>query len=409
MDIRKKAELLIPAGSLEKLKFALLYGADSVYVGGKEFGLRSYSDNFNLDELRIGVKLTHNLGKRIYVTVNAYLHDKEFPALNDYLHNLIELNVDAVIVSDIGVFHTIRNFSPHLKIHISTQANTVNSASINFWKILGASRIILARELTMDEIKTIALSTNIELESFIHGAMCISYSGRCLLSNYLTGRDSNLGQCTQPCRWKYFLQVESREGRLFPIFEDKRGSYVFNSKDLCMLEHLDKLITIGLDSFKIEGRMKSVHYVATVTSCYRKAIDALCRNIDEYRAILPGLLKEIKKISNRNYCSGFYFGRPDATSQNYLNSSNLSTYDFVAIVLYYDKENKIAVLEERNNIKKGEIVEFFQPTLSLFEQKINILYDENNNEIDFVCHPKQIFKLRITKLVEPYTCVRRKK
>ncbi|MDR1701800.1 MAG: U32 family peptidase [Sporomusaceae bacterium] len=400
-----KPELLAPAGNLEKLKIALIYGADAVYLSGKSFGLRAFSDNFDLDELKAGVEFAHNLKKKVYVTINIYPHNEDLAALPAYLKYLAEIGADAVIVSDPGVFRLAQQTAPDLKIHVSTQANTTNWSAVLFWQDLGAERVVLARELSLRDIALIKTKVDLELESFVHGAMCVSYSGRCLLSNYFTNRDANRGECAQPCRWKYALVEESRPGNYFPIAEDERGTYIFNSKDLCLIEYLPELIKSGLASFKIEGRMKSVHYVATVVKTYREAIDEYWRDPAAF-SVRPEWLLELAKISHRDYTTGFYFP-PQEPGQIYSSSSYQQTHDFVGLVKEYDIATGIAVVEQRNNIKAGETIEIMQPGKPNFIQTVIGLKDADGNEITAAPHPQQIFSLPLAQEVVPNAMLRR--
>ena len=348
-----KPELLAPAGNLEKLKIALLYGADAVYMGGKSFGLRAFSDNFDETELQEGITFAHRMNKKAYVTVNIFPHNEDLEALPEYIRFLYDSKVDAIIISDLGIYRIARQVAPDLPLHISTQANNTNWSSALLWQDLGAERIVLARELSLEEIRLIRTKTNLELESFIHGAMCISYSGRCLLSNYLTERDANRGQCAQPCRWKYSLVEESRPGQYFPVMEDERGTYIFNSKDLCLLSHIPELITSGLNSFKIEGRMKSVHYVATVVKVYREALDAYVADPAGFR-MKAEWWDELHKVSHRAYTTGFYFNKASHNDQIYTSSSYIQSHDFIGLVKSYDRTTGIATIEQRNNMRVGD-------------------------------------------------------
>lgn len=376
-DMKNEIELLAPAGNMEKLKTALYFGADAVYMGGQNFSLRSYSQNFTDSEIFEAVKLLHSAGKKLYVTVNIFARDKDFEKMKEYLGLLSEAGVDAVIVSDLGVMDMVLSDYPKLDVHISTQANTTNARTIDFYARQGVKRVILARELTLDEIKAIKdnLKTDIEIEAFVHGAMCISYSGRCLLSNYFTGRDSNRGECVQSCRWDYFITERTRPNKPLEISEDEKGTYILNSKDLNMLMYLDKLRDAGISSFKIEGRMKTSYYVATVINAYRRALDILKRN-SQY--VLPQyLIEEPLKTSHREFSTGFYFGQPE---QSYQSSRTVQTYDFVAIVKGY-KDNKILV-EQRNRFCVGEELEILSPS-DMFLKKIKIekMWDEKGQEI----------------------------
>lgn len=402
-----KVELLAPAGNMEKLKMALIYGADAVFLGGKLFGLRAFSSNFTNDEIAEAVKFAHKLGKKVYVTVNIFPHNDDLKDLKRYLVFLENAGVDAIIVSDLGVYRIAHLTVPNLPIHISTQANNTNYASVQMWEELGAKRVVLARELSLGEIAQIREKTQLELETFIHGAMCISYSGRCLLSNYFTGRDANRGECAQACRWKYHLVEQTRPGEYFPIMEDERGTYIFNSKDLCMLAYLPQLIKSGVNSFKIEGRMKSVHYVATVVKVYRDAIDSYYENPNAF-IVKNEWLQELEKISHRPYTTGFYLNKPTGEDQIYTTSSYIQSHDFVGVVKEYNPTSQIAVIEQRNNIKVGEEIEIVQPHLAMFTQKIRQMYDDNNNSIEVAPHPQQIFTMKVDKPVEPYAMLRRR-
>ncbi len=402
----KKPELLAPAGNMEKLKMACIYGADAVFLAGKEFGLRAFSDNFTIEEMAEAVKFAHGMGKKVYVTVNMYPHNEELRRLPSYLKEIAACNIDAVLVSDPGVFRIAQETVPELPIHISTQANSTNWSSAMFWESLGAKRIVLARELSLKEMQDIRSHTKAELEVFVHGAMCISYSGRCLLSNYLTGRDSNRGQCAQPCRWKYNLMEEKRPGKFFPVMEDDKGTYIFNSKDLCLFERLPELIESGVDSFKVEGRMKSVHYVATVINAYRRAIDAYCADPVNYQP-QKEWAEELEKVSHRDYTEGFYSHKTTEEDQIYGSSSYTQTREFVGLVKTASDKDGYAVVEQRNNLKVGETIEVFQPNGPLFTQKIMQMFDEEGNAITVAPHPQQIIRIRFEQPVEPFAMLRK--
>lgn len=402
----KKPELLAPAGNLEKLRMALAYGADAVYMGGKAFGLRAFSDNFTDEELREGIEYAHSLNKKAYITINIFPHNEDCINLPDYIRFLDDSEADGIIISDLGVYRIARSVAPNLPLHISTQANNTNWSAVLCWQELGAKRVVLARELSLSEIEEIRQRTDVELESFIHGAMCISYSGRCLLSNYMAGRDSNRGECAQPCRWKYNLVEEKRPGECFPVVEDERGSYIFNSKDLCMLPYIPDMIAAGLDSFKIEGRMKSIHYVATVVRVYREAIDEYCLNPREFK-VRPAWLKELDKVSHRAYTTGFYFNKTNHEDQIYSSSSYEQTHDFVGLVKSYDANSGLAVVEQRNNFKIGDIVEFAQPDAPVFSQQIDRMFDDEGNSIAVAPHPQQTVLIPVKKTVSRYAMLRR--
>ena len=403
----KKPELLAPAGNLEKLKMALLYGADAVFMGGKAFGLRASSDNFDDEQLKEGINFAHSMQKKAYVTVNIFPHNDDLLALPDYIKFLYENQADAVIVSDLGVYRIVREVAPKLPIHISTQANNTNWSSVLCWQELGARRVVLARELSLAEIGVIREKVNIELEAFIHGAMCISYSGRCLMSNYFTGRDANRGQCAQSCRWKFHVVEEKRPGEYFPVMEDERGTYIFNSKDLCLLPHIPELINSGLNSFKIEGRMKSVHYVATVIKVYRDAIDAYMSDPEKF-SIKAEWIEELQKISHRAYTTGFYFNKTTQYDQIYASSSYEQTHEFIGLVKNYDASTRLAVVEQRNNMKVGQEIEIMQPQQSNFSQEITEMFDMDGNAITAAPHPQQLVLMRMSKPVKEFAMLRRR-
>ncbi len=404
----ERIELLAPAGDLEKLKMAIIYGADAVYLGGEEFGLRTASKNFTLGEIKKGVEFAHNRDKKVYVTLNIVPHNKDLEGLEDYIIELYNIGADGVIVSDPGIFSIIKRTTPELPIHLSTQASVTNYETIMFWYELGIRRIVLARELSLKEIDEIIRKApkDLEIETFVHGAMCISYSGRCLLSNYMTGRDANMGDCAQACRWKYHLMEEKRPGEYFPVVENEKGTFIFNSKDLCMLEYIEELINAGIKSFKIEGRVKSAYYVATVIRSYRMALDEYYRDPVNYK-FNEKLLEEIKKVSHRDFTTGFYFGKPTDEAQVYTTSSYIRGYDFVGLVLDYDENTKLATIEQRNRMFKGDNIEIFGPNKAYFSHTIEKMWDEEGNEIDVAPHPQQIIKMKIEKKVEPYDIIRK--
>lgn len=394
----KKVELLSPAGNYEKLETVYHYGADAAYIGGKFLNLRAFSKNFEDEELEKAIKLSHNLGKKLFITVNAIPHNEDLEILPEYAKYLESLKVDAVIVSDLGVFNIIRK-NTNLPITISTQASNTNWASVDMWKELGAKRIILARELSLKEIAEIKQKVpDVELEVFIHGAMCISISGRCLLSNYLTGRDANRGECTQPCRWKYHLMEEKRPGEYFPVFEDERGTYIMNSKDLCTIDFLDKIIETGVDSLKIEGRMKSSYYAGVTTKVYREAIDSYysgnfnTQNKEKW-------MKELQGVSHREYTSGFYLNKPGKDSQNYKTSSYIRNYKFVGKVIEKISENKY-ILDVRNKIRKNDVVEIILRTGSNITIHLNKIIDYEAGESLEEANPNQKIVIESEKPLE---------
>ncbi|MBZ4688050.1 MAG: peptidase [Clostridiales bacterium] len=403
-----KPEILAPAGDLEKLKFACIYGADAVYLGGRQYGLRAAAGNFSLEEIKEGVSFAHSRGKKVYVTVNIFAHNKDLISLPDYLGELTELDVDGVIVSDPGIIRIVRQVAPLLPLHLSTQANMTNWSSALFWKELGFQRLVLARELSLQEISEISSKVDIELEAFVHGAMCMSYSGRCIISNFLTGRGANQGECAHPCRYKYYLVEEKRPGECMPVEEDERGSYIFNSRDLCMLPHLKDLVEAGIHSFKIEGRMKSIHYVATVVKAYREVLDS-CIEGEENSEQVSKWLNELKKVSHRGYTTGFYYKPPTAEDHNYETSSYIREYEFIGIVKGYSKEQNAYEIEQRNRFAKGETIELFTPSGEIFTYTINHMKNEEGESIDAAPHPQQIVYLPLKQKVEPFTILRRKK
>ena len=403
--MKKRPELLAPAGTMEKLQMALAYGADAAYLGGAQFGLRAFGGNFTNEEIRAAVQLAHSAGKKIYVTVNVFPHNDDLVSLPDYLRFLAEAGADAVLVADLGVFMLAREATPTLPVHISTQANNVNWRTVRAWQELGAERVVLARELSREEICEIRRHTSVELELFVHGAMCISYSGRCLLSSYFTGRDANRGSCAQSCRWKYALVESSRPGEYYPVEEDERGTYIMNSKDLCLLPYLDEIVAAGIDSLKIEGRMKSVHYVASVVKAYRMALDA-CLMGDSYE-VQEAWMTELGKVSHRAYTTGFFLGKTTEADQIYGSSSYEQTSDFVGLVRSYDAENRLATVEQRNNMKLGQVLEIFQPVGAPFRQELAEMWDEEGEEITAAPHPQQIVRIRMAQPVEPDSILRR--
>jgi putative protease len=404
----KKIELLSPAGNLEKLKTAVIYGADAVYIGGEAFSLRAAADNFDRDTMNEGLKFAHDRGRKVYVAVNIFPHNADLKALPEYIKSLYESGVDAILVSDPGVFLIAREAAPDLEIHISTQANNVNYKSAEFWHKLGAKRIVLARELSLREIKEIRehVPDDLELEAFVHGSMCISYSGRCLLSNYMTYRDSNRGLCAHPCRYKYSLVEEKRPNQYFPVFEDEHGTYILNSHDLCMIEHIPEVIESGITSLKIEGRMKSAYYTAVVTRAYREALDSYLKDKDDYK-VNPKWLSEVSKASHRDFSTGFYFGKPE--KQIYTNSSYIRTYDIVGIVKDYDENSKIAVIEQRNKVLLNDEVEILSPDRDSMVIKLDKMWDEEGNSIDSAPHPQMIYKIKTDIKLKPYDMLTKEK
>lgn len=404
----KKIELLAPAGDINKLKTAVEYGADAVYLGGESFGLRKASKNFSMEDIKWATDYLHERGKKIHVTLNIIPHNHDMEGVEDYIKDLYEIGVDALIVADPGMFMKVKEVAPDFSIHISTQGSVTNVETVKFWQKLGAERVVMARELSLKEVADIIkeVGDSIEVETFAHGAMCMSYSGRCLLSNYMTGRDANMGDCAQPCRYKYHLVEEKRPGEYFPIEEHDEGTFIMNSKDLCMIEHIDEMIEAGIASLKIEGRVKSEYYLATVIRSYRMAIDAYYRDPENYKYD-PSLLEEIKKVSHRDFTTGFFFGQANENSQVYKDNSYIRGYDFVGIVLDYDEETKIATIEQRNRVFVGEEIEIFGPGVKHFDYKIEKMLDDKDREIDVANKAKQIFKIKIDQPIKKGFILRR--
>lgn len=406
----KKIELLAPAGDLEKLKIAIDYGADAVYFGGEMFSLRSGAGNLSIDDISEGVEYAHSRGKKCYLTVNIYAHNEDLEPFYSYLERIKHINLDAFIVSEPGVMMIVKEIIPNAEIHLSTQANTTNLKTAEFWYRQGVKRVVIAREMTIDEIREFhaGLPDDMEIESFVHGAMCISYSGRCLLSNFMIERDANRGECAHPCRWKYSLVEEKRSGEYFPIEEDARGTYIMNSRDLCMIEHMKELIEVGVVSAKIEGRMKSVFYVATVVSAYRKAIDTYYENPLNY-AVNPSWLAEVQKVSHREFTTGFYFHKPSNSDQNYLTSAYTREYDFVGLVKEYYPDEKIALVEQRNKMVIGDEIEIFGPNTDFFTQKLDFMTDVEGQPLEAAPHAQQMLKIKVTEDVSKGFILRKKK
>ncbi len=395
-----KLELLAPAGDITKLKMAILYGADAVYIGGEAFGLRCASKNFDNESMREAVYFAHERGKKVYLTTNIIPHNSDLAAFPGYIENAVNTGVDALIVADLGLFSFIRKNYPEVAVHVSTQANNTNFWTANTWHEMGAERVVLARELSLNEIKTIRENTpeTLELEAFVHGAMCVSYSGRCLLSNYLTHRDANKGACAQPCRWNYALVEKTRPGEYFEIGEGDEGSFILNSKDLCMLGHIKELAESGITSFKIEGRVKSEYYVASTIKAYRNEIDKYEKDPENYK-FDPKDYAEVLKTSHRPYSTGFYFGKTDENSQVYQSASYVRDYDLMGFVLDYNEETKIATIEQRNKFSVGDEVEFLLPEGEVFSQKVKWLKNEKGEEIENTPHAQMIFTMETEKPV----------
>ena len=405
MRIIVKPELLAPAGNMEKLRMALLYGADAVYLGGKLFGLRAFASNFSIEEMKEAVAFAHSLHKKVYVTVNIFAHNADINTLPEYLKSLEETGADALLISDFGVWAVAKEVIPNMPLHVSTQANTTNWAAVKAWENMGASRVVLARELSFAEMKEIGSKTDVELEAFVHGAMCISYSGRCWLSSYLTGRDGNRGACAQVCRWEFSLTEKNRPGQVYDVAGDERGTYIMNSKDLCLLPYLPKLMETGICSFKIEGRMKSAHYVASVVSVYRRAIDVCWADIAHY-AVQPEWLDELEKVSHRPYTTGFALDKPDEMAQNYSTSAYLQTHEFTGLVR--DWRNGRLTVEQRNHMKAGETIEVFCPDGSLKSLVLQEMRNEEGEPVTVAPHAQMIFTCKAEEEIPANAILRRK-
>ncbi|MCL5935558.1 MAG: U32 family peptidase [Firmicutes bacterium] len=402
----KKPELLAPAGSMEKLRVAIAYGADAVYLGGPEYGLRMGAENFTPDELPVAVNYAHQHGVRVYVTVNIFAHSRDFRGLREYLALLSGTGADGLIVADPGILSLARSEFPGLPVHLSTQANTTNAVSAAFWEDRGVSRIVLARELSLEEIKEIRAGVRAQLEVFVHGAMCISYSGRCLLSLYMTGRDANRGDCSQSCRWRYALVEEKRPGQYFPVLEDGRGTYILSSRDLCLLSRLPDLVEAGVDSFKIEGRVKSVHYVATVVKVYREAIDRLVEDPAGFRAD-PRWLEELGKVSNRDYTTGFLNGEDTLPGHGDVEGIYRRNCAFVGLVRDYHQGRKVIQVEQRNRFFRGETLEVLAPGAVNGKLKVETMFDQEGQPVEQAPHPCQTVYIPSDTPVREFSMLRR--
>ncbi len=397
----KKIELLAPAGDLEKLKFAVDYGADAVYFGGELFSLRAGAGNLSTDEIREGVAYCHQNNAKAYLALNIYAHNEDIEPLREYLSRIRDIDIDAFIVSDPGVIDILKEIIPKAELHLSTQANTTNYAAASFWYRQGVKRVVLARELTFREITEMRknIPAGMDIEAFVQGAMCISYSGRCLLSNYMIERDANRGQCAHPCRWKYRLVEEKRPDEFYPVEEDGRGTYILNSRDLCMIEHIPQLIEAGISSAKIEGRMKSIFYVANIVRAYRKAIDAYYADPAGYH-YRDEWMRDLKMASHREFTTGFYFDRPTNKDQNYQTSEYTRDYSFTGIVLEYDDATGIAVVEQRNKMNIGDEIEVFGPDCDTFAMELSYMHNEEDEPIESAPHPQQILRIKFPKKVK---------
>ena len=401
-------ELLVPAGSLEVLKIAVIYGADAVYIGGEMFSLREKAQNFSKEEMAEGIAVAHEHGVKVYVTANIFAHNEDLKEAVDYFKELEELKPDAVLISDPGLFMLAKENCPSVQIHISTQANNTNYEIFRFWKNLGATRVVTARELSLKEIKEIRahIPEEMEIESFIHGAMCISYSGRCLLSNYFTGRDANHGACTHPCRWKYSVVEEKRPGEYLPVYENERGTYIFNSKDLCMIEHLPDMIDAGIDSFKIEGRMKTALYVATVARTYRKAIDDYLKDPALYEKNMPWYLDQISDCTYRQFTTGFFYGKPSEETQIYDNNTYAVGSTYLGTILKV--ENGLGYFQQKNKFCVGETIEVMKPNGDNIEVEVMSLRDEDGNEVESCPHSKQMLYVDLGVELNEFDILRRR-
>ena len=402
-------ELLIPANSLEVLKIAVIYGADAVYIGGEAFSLRAGAKNFSIEEMKQGIEFAHSHNVKVYVTSNILAHNRDLDDVRKYFEELKQVNPDALIISDPAIFTIAKEILTDIDIHISTQANNTNYGTFNFWYGLGAARVVTARELSLEEIKEIRenIPEDMEIETFIHGAMCISYSGRCLLSSFMAGRDANRGQCTHPCRWKYVLMEESRPGEYMPVYENERGTYIFNSKDLCMIEHIPELIEAGIDSFKVEGRMKTALYVATVARTYRMAIDDYKKSPEYYAGRLDYYREEISKCTYRQYTTGFFFGKPDENTQIYDSNTYETNYIYLGII-EGKKDGYGYRIEQKNKFTCGEEIEVMKPSGENVTVTVKAIYDENGVAVESAPHPKQILYVDLGIEAEDYDILRRK-
>lgn len=404
----QRIELLAPAGDLERLKTAFIYGADAVYIGGEIFGMRSAAKNFNKEDMAEGVKFAHERGKQVFVTVNIIPRNEEFEQLEAYLKELEEIGVDAVIVSDPGVFSVVKKVVPNMEIHISTQASTTNAASATFWYNQGAKRVVMARELSFEEIKEIRDNSpeGMDIEAFIHGAMCMSYSGKCVISNYTTGRDANRGACAQSCRWKYTLVEEQENGDYEKVLDDVDAEFFFNTKDMCMINYIPQIIESGINSFKIEGRMKTAYYVATTVRAYRMAIDEYIKDPENWK-FNPMWLEELKKGSHRHFSEGFYLGKTSTRDQNYESASYVRNYDFIGVVRGHEEESGLVIVEQRNRMFVGDEIEIIGPYKETIYGKILEMYNEENEPIESAPHAKQIVKMKLDIPVEEHYMLRK--
>lgn len=409
MALREKPELLIPAGSLEVLKVAVIYGADAVYIGGEIFSLRANAKNFNKETMKEGIAYAHEHGVKVYVTANITGHNKDLALAREYFEELKEVKPDAIIISDPGIFQIAKEVCPEIELHVSTQANNVNYATFNFWHQLGASRVVSARELSIEEIKEIRanIPDDLEIETFVHGAMCMSYSGRCLLSNYFTGRDANRGACTHPCRWKYHIVEETRPGEYMPIEENERGTYIFNSKDLCMIDHIPDIIDAGIDSLKIEGRMKTALYVAVVTRTYREAIDDFYKDPELYAKKIPHYQEEIAKCTYRQFTTGFFYGPTTHETQVYENNTYIKGYTYLGFIAEQNADGLYG-LEQKNKFAVGETIEVMKPNGENIQVVVKRITDEEGTDMESCPHPKQKIFVDLGMELSPFDLLRKK-
>ena len=400
-------ELLVPASSLEVLKTAVIFGADAVYIGGEVFSLRAKSKNFSLEDMKEGIDFAHAHGVKVYVTSNILAHNQDLDGVREYFKELKDIKPDALIISDPGVFDIAREIVPEIDVHISTQANNTNYGTYNFWYRQGSRRVVTARELSMDEIADIRkhIPDDLEIETFVHGAMCISYSGRCLLSNYFTGRDANQGACTHPCRWKYAVMEESRPGEYLPVYENERGTYIFNSKDLCMIDHIPELIEAGIDSFKIEGRMKTALYVAVVARTYRKAIDDYLESPEKYKANMPWYQEQISNCTYRQFTTGFFYGKPSAEAQIYDSNTYIKEYTYLGIIGDTRADGRVCI-EQRNKFLIGDQIEIMKPDGSNVTTTVLGIENEDGEAMESAPHPKQVLWLALDAQADRYDILR---
>ena len=407
--MRRKPELLVPASSLEVLKVAVTFGADAVYIGGEAFGLRAKAKNFSMEDMAEGIRFAHEHGVKVYVTANILAHNDDLDGARAYFEELKAIEPDALIISDPGMFTIAREVCPEIDIHVSTQANNVNYMTFLFWQRQGATRVVTGRELSLKEIREIRdhIPDSLEIETFVHGAMCISYSGRCLLSNFFTGRDANRGACTHPCRWKYSVVEETRPGEYMPVYENERGTYIFNSKDLCMVDHLPDLVDAGVDSLKIEGRMKTALYVATVARTYRKALDDREKGREVYEQNLPWYEQQITGCTYRRFTTGFFYGKPDENSQIYDSNTYEKDYVYLGIAGQPDAAG-VFDLEQRNKFSVGETIEIMKPDGRNIEVTVEHIQDLEGNEQESAPHAKQALKVKLSSAPEAMDILRRK-